>query len=120
MLQETEALIINPDNTFSIERKVWDYDSIKDALGDKWLDSVSLAPYGYMYVDDMGKMTNEPINHMASQIYKWIRGSDDFIVGTVIIFGLPDEDGDDSSVSEEALINFSLCVSNDPQFFSRG
>lgn len=82
------------------------YEKIKDFIGG-WLDAVNIGNLGYMYINEDGKSLNLPINHMATAIYNAFTGISDVIVGNAILFGMPDDEGNETSVSEELISLFA-------------
>jgi hypothetical protein len=82
------------------------YEKMKNFIGG-WAEAVGLKNLGHMYVNEDGKRLDLPINHMATAVYSAFTGISDIIVGNVMIFGMPDDEGQETSVSEELISIFA-------------
>lgn len=89
-----KAIVIHADGKSEV-KELPDYDSIKAELGGGWLEAVTLGEGAMAYVDEEGKLKDLPYNDKATQFCHENRFifSDDFIVGTFIIFGTLNEVG---------------------------
>lgn len=101
-----KAIIITTEGGIEEFETDADFESIKAVVG-WWIEHVTLAkdnvPIGSMYVNEKGKDLDLPINKIATELFLQGRKYHDFIVGNAIIFGLPNEDGFDTSVTQEII-----------------
>ena len=89
---------------------------LKDAVGG-WLEAVQVAlpplcgtPYGYMWVNDEGKLQGLPHNEGATFMSSLGRASLDRIVGNVIITGPCDDEGYCTGLPIEGALQVKAAV----------
>lgn len=102
------GLVIPPDPDQGIELVMFepnDVDFIQEQVGGCF-DVASSAVHGAnIWFDDLGKAKQRMINHRATTIL-WLESiwrEHDFIVGSVLVTGQPDESGSITSVPESVL-----------------
>lgn len=78
------------------------YKTISDAVGG-WIEAVAIAEDITMWCNEEGKLLNLDVNHHASRLFVHAFGHIDLIAGDVIITGGADEDGNDTSLSDERI-----------------
>lgn len=91
---------------------------LKDAVGG-WLEAVQVAlpplcgtPYGYMWVNEEGKLLGLPHNEGGTFMYSLGRASLDRIVGNVIITGPCDDDGYTTGLPIEGAHQIQIAVTS--------
>ncbi len=82
-----------------------DWEAIKAGIGGGYLQAVPFGETGaVLYCDEDGKNKGLPLNSIAtvsSIKYQVGFSPDDYLVGDIILVGLPNQDGDDTSIPEE-------------------
>lgn len=67
-----------------------------------WLEAIQLTPKLTMYINEQGKLQGLPFNPHATRIaHYYCLPIDDFIVGTAVIIGGPDEHGNDTPLAPD-------------------
>lgn len=75
------------------------YEEIKSQLDGGWVEGLHLADDAFAYIDEEGKMKGLPYNSVATELCTRLKTGlqqGDFISGTMIVFGQPDENGDET------------------------
>jgi len=75
------------------------YDELKSHLDGGWIEGLRLADDAFAYVDEEGIMKKLPYNAVATELCTFLETGlqqGDFIKGTMIVVGSPDENGDDT------------------------
>lgn len=101
-----KALVIFTDGIAEMIEDTWGYRKIQDIVkGD--IEGVFLEDLGWMYLNGSGKHLCVH-NQKASLLFKKVYPSTmDTIYGNIVIFGpMADEDGNDTSVTDQ-MIEFS-------------
>jgi hypothetical protein len=103
------------DTSGTVELVDWDYEWIKKFVsagpGKDWIEHVTLSlhPKIGMYINEEGKIMDPPlpVNDLATRLYRESRGNirfpGDTIEGPAVLVGGPDPEGDEESLSEDAL-----------------
>lgn len=101
------AAILHSDGT--AEAQVIDPDEIGDILGG-WLEVIapSSDPHGdwNAFCDEEGKLKGLPLNAQATTLLTgmgWRRMGGDFLVGTVVLVGPPNGQGESTDLAPETL-----------------
>ena len=84
MSTEYYFIDVNANQGIMIEGKV-NLDSLCSKIGCRLLESVDLSPHHYFLIDEEGKLSNRQVNKFATRVLQEITGTDDFIVGPVIL-----------------------------------
>ena len=92
----TDIIVIYPNNNFVIINKAQDLKEFQ-TLVEGSIQFIGLKEYGAMYINEEGKLKKMKPNPLASIL----SGYD--IVGPAIICGPPDDEGDDTSYTEDQL-----------------
>ena len=104
-----KALKITADgNVDQIE--VNGYEDLKEHIGG-WLEGLHLTDDMFAYIDEEGKMKGLPYNVLATalcQVKQVGLAPTDFISGTMLIVGSPDEEGNDTNVPFNLEYNLSV------------
>jgi hypothetical protein len=76
---------------------------LKDRVGG-WVEAVDISlpnePEVSMYLNEEGKLKGLPYNPRASKLAAGSIRASDYIVGTVVLCGPVDEDGEDTGLAE--------------------
>ena len=75
------------------------YDELKAQLDGGWIEGLRLSDDAFGYVDEEGIMKGLPYNEVATELCTRLKTGlqqGDFIKGTMIVVGTPDENGDDT------------------------
>ena len=87
-------------HTFTMEAvEINGYDELKSQLDGGWIEGLRLSDDCFAYIDEEGKMKGLPFNAVATELCGRLQtglGQGDFISGTMIVVGAPDENGDDT------------------------
>lgn len=108
-MKTVEALVIRADRTWEIIQIVPELDPMKEVIGG-WMQLVAIRQ-GSLYLDEEGKMKDLPINAWARGFARrlgWRGADDDLFVGTALILGPIDDEGDDTAVSNHVLIQWEM------------
>jgi len=88
--------------------------ALQDAVGG-WVQAIDLNDHLSLWVNEEGKMMRYEHNQLAQLVWDMSFGPDtDYIVGTVVITGTPDADGETQGLSEtdiETLKDFLSAAS---------
>jgi hypothetical protein len=91
-----KAIVIKPGDEKATLKEL-DEDGIKNELDGGWLEGLRFTDDSLAYVDEEGKQKGLPINYLATQLcetYKIGLNPSDVIVGTFIIVGTLNEQGE--------------------------
>jgi hypothetical protein len=103
------------DRLGKVETVDWDYEWIKQFVsaghGKDWIEHVtlSISPQIGMYINEEGKIMDPPlpVNDLATRLYRQSRGNrrfpGDTIEGPAVLVGGPDSEGDEVSLTGDAL-----------------
>lgn len=92
---------IAPDADPVLKTEPLPYERLVEVVGYPVEAKVLGRGAAYMYMCEEGKQQGLPVNHVATRLIRSIISPDDFVVGTVVIVGPPDINGEDTSVSDE-------------------
>jgi hypothetical protein len=96
-----KAITISVDNECALVESSWEYEEINKSVGG-WIEGVHLGKYGYMFINEEGKLHRLDSNTIATYLAKdsgnLMKG--DVIVGNVVIFGHTDEEGNSTNVPD--------------------
>lgn len=98
-----KTVVINVDGT----AKVCDLNSLEDlqqAVGG-YIEAIALGNNASAYINEEGKLRSLPLNAVATAIAhrKNSLRLNDFIVGPMVILGIPDENGNDTDIPKSLL-----------------
>jgi hypothetical protein len=82
------------------------YDELKAQLDGGWLEGLRLSDDAFAYVDEEGIMKGLPYNAVATELCTRLKTGlqqGDFIKGTMIVVGTPDENGDETDCPDYLL-----------------
>ncbi len=77
-------------------------ENLRGMIGGGWLEAIH-GPGWAAYLDEEGKLKGLSYNVSATALAVtagWLGSGRDYLVGTVMFLGPPDEDGDETSVTE--------------------
>jgi hypothetical protein len=83
------------------------YTTIRDGVGGL-LEAVGLEDAYTLYLHEEGKLIGLPVNETATQLTRGVLSMWDIVVGDCVIVGPPDDEGAETSVSDEWLARFGL------------
>lgn len=103
-----KGLLINEDGTTEFVEYT-DYKDLQKIVNG-WIEGIHIGDNGFAYVDEEGKLKNKPINRLATRVWhesarKFNMTINDFIVGKMILTGPNDDDGNDTSITDD-LVEF--------------
>jgi len=102
-----KALIIYPNGTTTLEN-LKDFDAVKAALEDGYLELINFNNKIFAYIDEDGKRKGLEVNQPATK-FAHLHGlpKRDYIVGTMVVMGWLNEhgrrDGDEHDVPQEIV-----------------
>lgn len=75
--------------------KRWDVHELQSAIGGGWLQAIPLRDGGVMWMDEEGKLKNQPVNPVATMVALKAAAifADDTINGIALVTGLEDDHG---------------------------
>jgi len=76
------------------------YEDYRKAVGG-YIELIGLKDGSIAYINEDGKMLDLDYNKKATELCKGIIRKDDYIVGTMIVLGHGDDEGNDTSITEE-------------------
>jgi hypothetical protein len=91
-----KAIVIKPGEQPEV-KELNPEDGIKAELGGGWLEGLRFADNAHAFIDEEGKEKELPVNELATQLctkYGVGLAESDVIVGTFIIVGTLNEDGE--------------------------
>jgi hypothetical protein len=99
-----KAITIKIDDQCELVESLWEYQEINNSV-DGWIEGVSLGKYGYMFINEEGKLLGLDINKVATFLAKNSGNlmSDDYIAGNAVIFGQADDEGNSTDVPERTI-----------------
>lgn len=97
---------LTPDGILTFYNSESTYDLIKEALDGGWLEAVRTNHKMMMYIDEEGKFKNLSLNPYATQLVSLFSG--DYIAGTAVFVGLPDNDGEDTPLQPAEIYLLKL------------
>jgi hypothetical protein len=96
-----KAIIISVDDECKLVESSWEYEEI-NAYVEGWIEGVHLGQFGYMFINEEGKLhgldSNTIATYLAKQSGNLMKG--DVIVGNAVIFGHTDDNGNSTSVPD--------------------
>jgi hypothetical protein len=117
--REYEYLLIRPDATMERRRGSQNGGELQEAIGGGPLECVALDRAHAGYLDEEGKLKGFPVNPVATELWKRLRGLPehfpDTVNGNFLICGCLNEDGEndgyDYTVSDEVeRLAWLLCI----------
>jgi len=87
------------------------YDELKAQLDGGWIEGLRLSDDAFAYVDEEGIMKGLPYNAVATELCTRLKTGlqqGDFIKGTMIVVGAPDDNGDETDCPDYLLEMGSL------------
>lgn len=96
-----KAITVKIDDQCELVESLWEYQEINNSVGG-WIEGVSLGKYGYMFINEEGKLLGLNINKVATFLARNSGNlmSDDYIAGNAVIFGQADDEGNSTDVPE--------------------
>lgn len=80
-------------------------DEIREKIGG-WMEGLRVSNDLFAYIDEEGKLKNKPLNTRATDFCVEMKTGlrpDDFIVGDMLLFGKPDQEGDETDVPQKYI-----------------
>lgn len=98
-----KAVVISVDGTAKV-CEIADYDDLNAAVGG-WIEAIPLGDNASAYINEEGKLRRLPLNPVATAIAhrKHSIRLNDFIVGPMVIVGVPDREGNDTDVPQSMI-----------------
>jgi len=75
---------------------------LKDLVGG-WIESIPMPMNCHAFINEEGKLIGLPINPLATTLYNLAVHGSDMVAGNAVVFGPPNEDGDETPVTDEFL-----------------
>lgn len=102
-----KAITITVDGNCELVDSSWEYEDINQFVNG-WIEGVHLGDFGYMFINEEGKLINLEHNaiatHCASESNHLAKN--DYIVGNVIIVGHSDDEGGSTDVPDYTINYF--------------
>lgn len=100
-----KALVITPEGTTTVEEITPDLDTLQKLVGG-YIEAAPTDGSVTVYVNEEGKVYGLPINEVGTRLYyklaPFMEGVD-ILVGTIVILGAPDDEGEDTPVPDSVL-----------------